>query len=144
MTRGQLTRRIHEIATSEPLVVFPPHYAVFDDCDFIIPPLRALVQSSSSRSRRTGRSREFLFSQGVAGKSRRASGRKGVTNTSCRYFLFLVVHVLASRLILPARGIRVPDWIVEPNGRTRIDHESIRITFKSLPRRAAPGNFAGI
>jgi len=43
MTRGQLTRRIHEISTSEPLVVFPPHYVVFDDCDFIIPPLPALV-----------------------------------------------------------------------------------------------------
>lgn len=38
-------------------------------------------QSSSAYSRRTGRSREFLFSQGVVGKSRRASGRKGVTDT---------------------------------------------------------------
>jgi len=36
---------------------------------------------ATSRSRRTGRFRGFLFSQGVVGKSRGASGRKGVTDT---------------------------------------------------------------
>lgn len=87
----------------------PPHSSIFKRGILLfllyVPSCPVL---STSRSRRTGRSRGFLFSQGVVGKSRSISGRKGVTDTlSARsgnsfrarkpagYFLFLMVYGVA-------------------------------------------------
>jgi hypothetical protein len=113
----------HEIATrEEPLVVLflPTPSLVHDLAFYYIPPLRMPSHPVLfvSLAPETGRSASFFFfysRRGVVGKSRRASGRKGVTDTRSRSGEFLsrpkTCRILpfpvgtTARLILPARGI---------------------------------------